>query len=213
MREFFRGGCGMNSDRDWMKTDDTRKLAPTRRQSEIELFWAETQGRPSGNRAKSLQTANWAELLNLVEVFNLAGFPGSRWGLRNEAEPARKLCERGKLMQKQGFKIENQTGKMLARNILRMEPPAFRRRPPRQNVRLLFAFCSLNFYIFFVSSGRVASLSGSSVCQRLTSRRAGTTGPTSLRAHLQNCRGSAEPHPTVEANPICVHLRLNLFSP
>jgi hypothetical protein len=53
---------------DWMKTDDTRKLAPTSRQSEFELIEAETRGRPSRNRAN-----HRAELLNLVEVFSLAG--------------------------------------------------------------------------------------------------------------------------------------------
>jgi hypothetical protein len=57
-------------------------------------------------------------------------------------------------MQKQRLKTENRTGKMLARNNLRMESPAFNRMPTRQNVRLLFAFCSLNFYIFFVKLER-----------------------------------------------------------
>jgi hypothetical protein len=37
---------------------------------------------------------------------------------------------------------------MLVRNSLKMGSPAFCRKPLRQNVRLLFAFCSLNFYIF-----------------------------------------------------------------
>ena len=45
----------------------------------------------------------------------------------------------------------NRVCKMLAFMTLGMEAPGFWRLPPRQNVRLLFACCSLNFhFLFFV---------------------------------------------------------------
>ena len=57
-------------------------------------------------------------------------------------------------------RMKKQFCKMLAPTILRMGSRAFRRMPPRQNVGLLFAFCSLNFYNSFVNSGRAASRGG-----------------------------------------------------
>jgi len=76
--EFFGRGWRRGQGSYWMETDNTRKLAPTGRQSEFELFGTETRGRASLNRPNRR-----AELLNLVEVFNLAGFPASKCGMRN----------------------------------------------------------------------------------------------------------------------------------
>ena len=49
--------------------------------------------------------------------------------------------------------MENSRCKMLALTALETWSPVFRQQPPRKNVRLLFAFCSLNFYNFFVNEG------------------------------------------------------------
>ena len=58
------------------------------------------------------------------------------------------LCEHCNWKQIRGKMIGNRSCKMLAFTGLRMWPAMSRRGSRRQNVRLLFAFCSLNFYIF-----------------------------------------------------------------
>jgi hypothetical protein len=137
-----------------MKTDNTRKLAPASRQSEFELFGTETRGRASRNRPN-----HRAELLNLVEVFNLAGFPASKSGWRNEPESAGKLSERCKRRQMRGLMMENRRCKMLVFTTLKKGPCHLTPSPSppkdggeggsdsplRQNVRLLFA----KFFILF----------------------------------------------------------------
>jgi hypothetical protein len=72
----------------------------------------------------------------------------------------RELCERCKGRQIRGKELKNISPNMLTCNGLTLESPAFCRKPLRQNVRLLFAFCSLNFYIFFVSEMRTVGAVG-----------------------------------------------------
>ena len=67
------------------------------------------------------------------------------------------ISERRKGRQKRGFSMESRIGKMLARKPLRLRSAAVRRTPGGQNVRLLFAFCSLNFLYFFVNELRTRS--------------------------------------------------------
>jgi hypothetical protein len=80
-----------------------------------------------------------------------------RRGWRKMSRFDGELCERCKLREIRGLKMQNRMCKILAHITLRMWSPAFCRKPPRQNVRLLFAFCSLKFYIFFVNELRMRS--------------------------------------------------------
>ena len=61
------------------------------------------------------------------------------------------ISERSEWRPMRGKMIMRRNCKMLAFTTLGMEVPGFWRLPSRQNVRLLFAFCSLNFhFLFFV---------------------------------------------------------------
>ena len=84
-------------------------------------------------------TSSMWEFFGRLVFENAPPLPALSPASGGEGVDHRKLCEQGKLMQKQGFKIENRTGNMLARNSLTMESSASCRLPPRRNVRLLFA--------------------------------------------------------------------------
>jgi hypothetical protein len=73
-------------------------------------------------------------------------------GAKYNREPGER-CEQSQI---RGKKMTNQRHKLLAFTTLGMRSPDFDRKPTGKNVRLLFAFCSLNFYIFFVEAGGAA---------------------------------------------------------
>jgi len=70
------------------------------------------------------------------------------------SQVCREIGEQCKCKQKRGIEMENGICKRLVPITLRMGSPAFQQAPPRQNVRLLSAFCSHKKYIFYELAGR-----------------------------------------------------------
>jgi hypothetical protein len=76
-----------------------------------------------------------------------------RQGWRKGTQSNREISEQRDQTKIRGVKFEIQTRKMLAFTTLKKGSPAFCRKPLRQNVRLLFASCSLIFLFYFFKIG------------------------------------------------------------
>jgi len=71
-------------------------------------------------------------------------------GWRTGTRSNREISEQRDQTKMRGLMTENRWCKMLVFTTLKKGSPAFCRKPPQQNVRLLFAFCSHKNNIFFV---------------------------------------------------------------
>jgi hypothetical protein len=77
------------------------------------------------------------------------------WAMMNREKGGRR-----KWRQQRGKMMESRRRNLLALTTLRIWSPAFCRKPPRKNVRLLFAFCSLKFLFYFLKLDRATAPGG-----------------------------------------------------